>query len=374
MTGPRRPRWIVLLVVMVLGACRPATVRPQAPEATPTLLVPTTLANRPTLTPKASSTAFPAPAQTLSVTPSPIPSRPAVSASPSGPVLDLSYTLVDEPTTGRIRGRLYFPSEFVPSLAVYAVATDGSRFYRVDTQSVPPGEPDYEIGLVEPGTYYVYAYPAQLPSPDHSGADTEGNEDLLGGSYSLLAACEAGRSPPPPEGCWENPQHDLVPVEVRAGQAVEEINVFDWYGPPLPRPPDDTGGWPTYADEQAAYRLRYPPHWQVQSERQGEVTLGLPARAGEGVGREFASVRVTTGDPEELADQLIASLPPGDVVLREWRPFAGRDSLCLVLGLPEGRFAWWFVPRYELVYVVHAVTDSGRGSFDQVLQTFVFVE
>jgi hypothetical protein len=45
-----------------------------------------------------------------------------------------------------------------------------------------------------------------------------------------------------------------------------------------------------------------------------------------------------------------------------------------VLDLPDGRFTWWFVPRYELVYVVHAVTDSGLGSFDQMVETFVFDE
>jgi len=250
---------------------------------------------------------------------------------------------------------LSYPSEFVPPLAVYAVATDGSRFYRVDTRPVPPGESSYEIPVVEPGTYYVYAYPAW-------------DEAAFGGTYSYLAACEAGHFPPPAEGCWEDPQHDLAPVEVQAAQAVEEINIYDWYGPSLPPPPGDTSGWPTYTNKQLAYRIRYPPHWEVRSERQGETTFGRPDVPEE----IFASVRVTTGDPEELADQLIASLPPGDVVSREWLPFAGRNSLHLVLDLPEGRFVWWFVPRYELVYVVHAVTDSGLGSFDQMVQTFAF--
>jgi hypothetical protein len=268
------------------------------------------------------------------------------------------------------------------------VATDGSRFYRVDTGPVPPGEPSYEIPLVEPGTYHVYGYPALLPSPGQ-GEDTgaTGREPSFGGVYSYLAACEAGHLPQPPEGCWENPQHDLAPVEVLAGQAVEEVNLFDWYGPSPPPPPDDTSDWPAYTDEQLSYRIRYPPHWEVWSERQGETTFGptsppspppyqgmgsLPALAGEGPGEGFASVRVTNADPEELADELLASLPPGDVAFHDWLPFAGHESLHLVLDLPEGRFAWWFVPRYELVYVVHAVTDSGRGSFDQMVETFAF--
>jgi hypothetical protein len=98
----------------------------------------------------------------------------------------------------------------------------------VDTQPVPPGEQAYEIAEVEPGTYHVYGYPTADDVP-------------LGGAYSYLAACEAGHFRPPAEGCWAEPQHDLVPVEVRAGQAVEEINLLDWYGPELPPPPDLPG-------------------------------------------------------------------------------------------------------------------------------------
>ena len=355
MKGHRLPRWIVLVSAMSLVACQPAMVQPQALTAAPSPPAPAVSTTTQIITPPTSPTLSPPPTVLSTVVLSP------ALQTPSGQVLALPHTPTDDRTTGRIRGRLFFPSEFIPSLAVYTVATDGSRFYRVDTQVVPPGEPSYEIPLVEPGTYYVYAYPT-------------GGEVPLAGVYSYLAACEAGHFPPPPEGCWEDPQHDLAPVEVQAGQAVEQVDVFDWYGLSPPPPPDDTEGWPTYTDEQLAYRIRYPPHWEVRSERQGETTFGPPSLTGEGPGEEFASVRVTSGDPEELADELIASLPPRNVVSREWLPFAGRKGLHLVLNLPEGRVAWWFVPRYELVYVVHAVTDSGLGSFDQMVETFVFNE
>ncbi len=349
--------WVVL-VVALLVACQPATTQPPTATTTPLPPASPTPSYSHTLTPTLSHTPTLAPSSTP--TPTPTPAWP--------PPLTPPYTLTDDRATGRIRGSLFFPSEYVPPLAVYAVAMDGSRFYRVDTQVVPPGEPSYEISMVEPGTYYVYGYRAW-------------DEALLGGSYSYLAACEACHFPPPSEGCWEDPQHDLAPVEVRVGQAVEEINVYDWYAPSLPPPPSDTSGWPTYVNEQLVYSIRYPPHWEVRSEQQGETTFGStyppspPPYQGRGIPKEgFASVRVTTGDPEELADQLIASLPPGEVVSREWLSFAGRNSLYLVLSLPDGRFAWWFVPRYELVYVVHAVTDSGLGSFDQMVETFAFNE
>jgi len=351
-------RWGIPLIGQLFVACQPATVQPMEAMVTPlpSATVPPALA--PTLA--SMPTSSPAPVPTPTLFPTPVSSRsPQV---PVGQALTPPYTLIENGAIGYIRGRLFFPSQFVPSLAVYAVAMDGSRFYRVDTQPVPPGEPGYEIPWVEPGTYVVYAYP--------SGDDVQ-----FGGAYSYLAACEAGHFPPPAEGCWEDSQHDLAPVEVMAGQAVEEVDILDWYGPSLPPPPGDTSNWPTYTNEQLAYRISYPPHWQVQRERQGETTFGPSTLVAEGASDGvFASVRVTNGDPQELVDQLIASLPPGDVLVREWRPLAGHDGLYLALELPQGRFAWWFVPRYELVYVVHAVTDSGLGSFDQVMGTFAFVE
>jgi hypothetical protein len=364
----------VVLAAASLVACRPATIEPQAPATvSPALSLSATPAHIPV--PAFSPTPPPVvgTAEPAAPTPTPVASTAEPPASPSVSSLALPYVPTADHATGRIRGRLFFPSEYIPPLAVYAVATDGGRFYRVDTRPVPPGEPGYEMPLVEPGTYYVYCYPALLPS---LGGGGDGGE--VGGAYSYLAACEAGHLPPPPEGCWENPRHDPVPVEVRAGQAVEGVNLLDWYGPSPPPPPDDTSGWPVYANEQLAYQIRYPPHWEVRSERQDETTFGppypSPTRGGERdeSAEGFASVRVTNGDPEELADALIGSLPPGEVVARQWLPFAGRNSLYLALDLPEGHFAWWFVPRYELVYVVHGVTDSGLGSFDQMVETFTF--
>jgi len=372
--------WTILSVIALLVACQPATVQLESPTTTPAAAITTTS----TPTPQPTHTPTPPHLHTPTLPHTPTPESPHLLALP--------YTPIEDPAAGRIRGQLFFPSDFIPPLAVYAVATDGSHFYRVDTQLVPPVgvgvgvtqepsvDPTYEIPRVAPGTYYVYGFRASLPS---TAGNEGGPRPPLGGVYSYLAACEAGHVPEPPEDCWEDPQHDPVPVEVRAGQTVEEVNLYDWYrSSPLPVP-DDTGDWPVYTNEQLAYRVRYPPHWEVWSEREGETTFGpthpflfSPPLRGEGLGEEsgeaYASIRVVNGDPEELADALITSLPPGEVAFRDWLPFAGRESLYLVLDLPEGRFAWWFVPRYELVYVVHAVTDSGLGSFDQMLETFEF--
>ena len=234
MIEEQRLHWVILLTAALLVGCQPRTVPPQipttmpAPSVSPTLLPSHT--SVPTSTPTLPLPQIPTPTPALSPSPTPVASTTELSLSAVWPPsLTLPYTPTGDDGTGRIRGRLFFPSQYVPSLAVYAIATDGSRFYRVDTEIVPPGEPSYEIPAVEPGTYYVYGYPSDAFFP-------------LGGVYSYLAACDAGHFAPPAEGCWEDPQHAPAPVEVRAGQAVEEVDVFDWYGPPLPPPPDDTGG------------------------------------------------------------------------------------------------------------------------------------
>ncbi len=223
----QRRRWVVLSITVLLVACQSAPFQPQMSTSAPP----------PTSTPPPSPTPVPPSTSTPPSTPSPISwpvpsptSSPTTVPTPAWPPrLNLPYTPTGDDATGYIRGRLSFPSEYIPPLTIYAVATDGRSFFRVDTEPVPPGEPEYEITEVEPGTYHVYGYPAASDVP-------------LGGAYSYLAACEAGHFPLPPEGCWTEPQHDLAPVEVRAGQAVEEINLLDWYGPALPPPPDATGG------------------------------------------------------------------------------------------------------------------------------------
>lgn len=350
----QRSTLALALLTVALAACQSTqqkAVRPQVPTATPQpsftathTLIPTSPPTT-TCTPNSTPTATATPTQTPTTT-------PALTPSPAAP-----YTTIDDLTSGRIRGQLFFPSEAIPPLAVYAVAKDGSRFYRVDTSPVPPSKPVYEFPAVEPGTYHVIAYP------------TLGGTKR-GGAYSYLSACEAEHIPAPAAGCWEEPQHALAPIEVRAGQAVQEINITDWYNPVTASPPGETGNWPEYVNEQLGYRVQYPPHWEVRGEEQRVTTFGRPDVPED----SFASVRITTGDIEELADQLITSLPRGKVASREWLPFAGRDSLRLVLDLPNGGFTWWFVPRFELVYIVQAVTDSGQGSFDQMLESFEFLE
>src|SRR5256885_8905594 len=55
---------------------------------------------------------------------------------------------------GAISGKLAYPSDFLPAQAVYAITTDGARFYRVETVS---GQSHYTLVGVGPGDYFVLA-------------------------------------------------------------------------------------------------------------------------------------------------------------------------------------------------------------------------
>lgn len=151
-------------------------------------------------------------------TPSPSPTPTAASPSPSPAVT--ATTAASTPTApGSVTGALAYPSEFIPPLTVYAISTTDQRvFFSVETPRYPlatgatPAKPTYTITGVAPGTYYVLAYRNDdAPNKERPGV------------YSRFVACGSTA------GCTD---HSLVPVTVRAGETVREIDVTDWYYPP----------------------------------------------------------------------------------------------------------------------------------------------
>src|SRR5262245_61145074 len=57
--------------------------------------------------------------------------------------------------TGQIAGNVAYPAGVRPAQTVYAVATDGSRFFTVETVF---GQPTYTMLGVTPGDYWVLAF------------------------------------------------------------------------------------------------------------------------------------------------------------------------------------------------------------------------
>jgi hypothetical protein len=113
------------------------------------------------------------------------------------------------PAEGKIKGRLSYPSEFIPSLGIYAIPVDGSKAYRsVLTWS---NSLEYTIEGVPPGTYYVIAYINDAPN----GA--------LNMAYTRSAQCQQAN--PTASNCND---HSLIPVTVGFQQTVEGISPTDY--------------------------------------------------------------------------------------------------------------------------------------------------
>jgi hypothetical protein len=105
--------------------------------------------------------------------------------------------------TGLITGRLSYPSEYIPSLSVFAMRIDNreSTYYSLDTEA---GQDSYAI-RVEPGVYLVLAYKGDLAA-----------------GYTRYVTCGMGTA------CCE---HILRQVVVEAGDILEDIDLLDWYAP-----------------------------------------------------------------------------------------------------------------------------------------------
>lgn len=165
-----------------------------------------------------SCTAPPAPVSTSPSPTAPVPTV-AVSVSPAPGVCPPFRPI----SLGVITGRLAYPSEFIPALALFAIRVDDPGIYRVlHTQRVPPGSSLYTMAAVEPGVYLVVAF-------------VEGQGSGLAGAYTAAAACGLGAS------CTD---HSPLRVMVRAGETATGIDVTDWYGAPAGFPPRPAGSEP----------------------------------------------------------------------------------------------------------------------------------
>lgn len=136
------------------------------------------------------------------------------------------------PDAGAIAGRLGFPSSGIPATLVYAISTDGSDAYSVETVG---SQRTYTLVGLKPGTYFVYVTLRPVPlSPDC--------KSVFGAGYTKAVPCGLSVA------CND---HGPIPVTVHAGATTAGIDLFDWYAPvgsgfpPVPPPsvvPD--GRWP----------------------------------------------------------------------------------------------------------------------------------
>jgi hypothetical protein len=137
-------------------------------------------------------------------------SAPTVAAMTTTPAAQTPST-TQSATTGTISGFTGYPAEGNPAMTIYAVSTtDRSVYFTVDVpRGTAPTKPLYTINGVRPGTYHLLAYVGDEQGP-------------AGAAYTEYVKCGMRAS------CSD---HSLIAVTVRAGEAVRDIEVNDWYAP-----------------------------------------------------------------------------------------------------------------------------------------------
>ncbi len=127
----------------------------------------------------------------------------------------------NEPT-GSITGSLTFPNGETPALRVVAFEVAEGRptgqYYYIMTT---PGQTAYEMTQLPATTYFLIAY--TLPS--YSGQP-------MAAGYTQAVTCGLSA------GCTN---HNLIAVQVNAGQSTQSINPTDWNAPPEIYPNDPVG-------------------------------------------------------------------------------------------------------------------------------------
>jgi hypothetical protein len=130
---------------------------------------------------------------------------------------------------GSISGHIGYPSEFLPAQAIYAISTDESQFYRVESVV---GQQHYKMLGVPAGDYFVLAV---ARAPVRAGSNAPQQATRFGAAYTKMVLC--GLS-------VECTDHALVPVHVKAGTETASIDPADWYAPANEFPVIPGGGLP----------------------------------------------------------------------------------------------------------------------------------
>lgn len=115
--------------------------------------------------------------------------------------------------TGSIRGRLGYPSEYIPPLRVVAFDVFSQDYFFIETEL---NQTEYQMDDLPPGTYHVIAYVIDAESD-------------FGGAYSQFVTCGLNVD------CTD---HSLIDVYVYPGQVTEDVDPVDFYTRP------SEAGWP----------------------------------------------------------------------------------------------------------------------------------
>lgn len=108
-----------------------------------------------------------------------------------------------------VKGKLSYPSEYVPSLIVYLKNTATGELFKYVSKE---GEMKYEFKNIPAGKYVAYCY-------------LNDSDSDFGAGYTKAVPC--GLS-------VECNDHSLIQFEVKEKGITDKINIGDWYGAEIP--------------------------------------------------------------------------------------------------------------------------------------------
>jgi len=114
-----------------------------------------------------------------------------------------------------ISGRVSYPAEILVAQDIYAMSTDGKRFYVVETVS---GQRSYFLSGLAPGDYYVLT--AARDVNYRSGVTNDKQPYRFGAAYTRSVVCGLTTT------CTD---HSLIPVHLDSGSAATGVDPGDWY-------------------------------------------------------------------------------------------------------------------------------------------------
>ena len=170
-------------------------------------------------------------------------------SSPSGGHRDIASSARAATPFGSasISGKVSYPAGRLLAQTVYATATDGTRFYTVETVS---GQSAYTLLGVTPGDYFVLTtWPGDVVS------SSAGAEPIYRFPAGYTRAVPCGLT----VDCQD---HSLISVHVAAGATTSGIDPDDWYAPRDFYPPIPSGAAPARPGVPSNSSLASPPTFQ----------------------------------------------------------------------------------------------------------------
>lgn len=120
-------------------------------------------------------------------------------------------------TTGVVRGKLCYPSEYVPAMNVYLKSSTSGKIYKIVSKE---NQPTFTFKKVPEGNYVAFAYTLVA-----TAQDINNKKSKTSGGFTRFVPC--GMS----VDCKD---HTLISFKVAKGKTLDTINICDWYGASVP--------------------------------------------------------------------------------------------------------------------------------------------